>query len=70
MAYEFTKKKIAAERRALLSRIAVALLMGLLGGAIGAALNGMDTESVVGIFGISMLATIGGFLGFYLAGGK
>ena len=65
MAYEFTKQKIAADRRALLKRLAVTALAGSAGLAIGVAMN--DMNSIFGIVAASTAATATGALGFLMA---
>lgn len=64
MAYEFTKQKIAAERRALLRRLVVSGIVGAIGFGIGAAVN--DLQTIYGAIGASLLAVACGGACFYL----
>jgi len=65
MSYEFTRQKISAERTALARRLAIAVLAGCLGVALGCAAN--DMRSIFGIFATSVVATAASLVGFYLA---
>lgn len=65
MAYEFTKEKIAQERKSKVRRCVVAGLLGAGGFALGVATN--DMQSLGGVFATSILAIAGGALGFSLS---
>ena len=60
MAYEFTKKKIAAERSARIRRLLVAVIGYGVGFAIGAVVN--DMHSAVGQVGALSMGGVGGFV--------
>lgn len=66
MDYEFTRKKIAAERKAFFLRLAYAGLASLAGLGLGVALNGGDIGSIFTIVSASALATVAGVLAFQL----
>lgn len=66
MAYEFTRQKVAAEKRALLRSLAVAVLAG---GSVFAFCLVVLTGSpdLADMLRISVLTTVVGFGAFYLA---
>lgn len=66
MTYEFTRQKIAADRKALAKRIGVTFLAGLAGFGFGALVN--DMHSMTGAFATSVIATAAGVVGFYFSG--
>jgi hypothetical protein len=65
MSYEFTRQKISADRIALARRLAITVLAGCGGFALGCAAN--DLHSISGIFATSVAATAAGFVGLSLA---
>lgn len=65
MAYEFTRQKIWAERKALAKRLGFAGVAGCMGFALGVAVN--DMHSMIGMFSASVVATAAGFAAFYLS---
>lgn len=65
MTYEFTKAKIAQERKFMVSRCVVAGLLGAGGMALGVFMN--DMQSLGDVFVTSVLAVAAGSLGFFAA---
>ena len=66
MAYEFTKRKLAAERRSFMKRLILAVASGSAGLAIGISMY--DMGSIWGMLSASVLATLAGLGVFYLVG--
>ncbi len=66
MAYEFTKQKLAAERKALAKRLVLAGVAGSVGLALGVSIY--DMGSIWGIVSASVLASFAGLGTFYLVG--
>lgn len=65
MTYEFTKQKLAVERKAQRRRWAVAVLSCGLGLTLGIAVN--DMASIFGVLAASVVATAAGFGGYFVS---
>lgn len=64
MPYEFTKQKLVAERRAKRRKLVVAVLAGVVGLAVGMAVN--DMRSTFGAFAAVVLAAIAGLAVYHV----
>lgn len=64
MAYEFTKQKIAAEKKARVRKLVVSGLAACAGFAVGFATN--DMQTLFGIFAAGTLAMLSGRAVYYL----
>ena len=65
MTYEFTRAKIAQERKSMVRRCVTAGLLGAGGFALGIAAT--DLNSLGDVFAVSVLAVVAGSLGFFAA---
>ena len=63
MAYEFTKQKIAAEKKARVRKLVVSGLAACAGFAVGIATN--DMQNLFGIFAACTLAMLSGLAVYY-----